>query len=163
MTPVPRGEVCPPSSVSRSANRPVRCTGGVNPQGLLDGLRRQARVVDEPLPLLGVPLEGEHRVADEVDRRLEAREQQQGTQRQHVLGGDPALLVRGDERADDVAARVTRALLEESGEQHVERLGRGDELRRVCRRPHPVEGRGERRCRTARTPARRSPPPRASP
>ena len=113
--------------------------GRVEPQHLLDHLgRHRRRVGAQGLPLRGVAEQRQHAVADQVDRGLEPRDQQQAAQRQDLLG--PHLIaLRGDQLAQDVVARLAPAQLEEVLEQLPQYRVAGHQLPRVPQRPDAVE------------------------
>ena len=92
--------------VSRVARRPVRCTGGVDPEtsstafGHSDGSSASSRRCP------GWANSRRGAVADQVDRGLEPRAEDQRAGGQHLPVGEPlAVLVgRGDERGEQVVA-----------------------------------------------------------
>src|SRR5277367_4857599 len=104
----------------------------VEAQRLFHNLRGQGYWVGaEVMPLLRVIQKSEHPIADQVDGRLEARDEQQHEQRPEFGWLDLATLGR-DQAADNVLARLAATKLDEAVKQPADLRLPGHEC---CRMP----------------------------
>jgi len=97
------------------ANR--RLHRSVVAQDLLDRARHQIGSLAEQIHLRGIASESEHPVADEIGRRLVAGEQQEEHECEQFVGVHRfGIVVRGDESAYEVGARIFASPLDLIGE-----------------------------------------------
>ena len=127
----PGRERCRPRArAPATQNRPWYCDGGQYAQDLVDGARDLLVVVDDLLPLVGVPREQHDRVADELRHGLRAGAAEQRGEAGDLDVVEAGLLavaaVDGDLRQarEHVVARVLALLHRELVEVHARIRGR---------------------------------------
>ena len=107
----PFGIVRPPIVTSSLGTRAVRCTGPSKRSSSSTAVHDEAGIVAQRLELLGMAQQRQHAVADQVDRRLVAGDEEEDAGgEQLVLAQLVAGLLGGDEAGEHVVARRRAAL-----------------------------------------------------